>query len=243
MWSFVGTRRQPPLAVACPSITTQARCWPMSLAAVKTKSFCRSKRCWSPLGSHSFIRSLGGVRTTSRTRHAESGQTEHPETRAQASDVTNADQPLRPSSKLLLAIDPDARHRHWLVRQSVRLWTVCLKWSSPHREHYPWIEGAWASRSPAKVSRPLPLRLAKLPKPIQDIRWKAQGRLCRRYRHLSARGKHPHQVGVRDCPRTERVSVGHGPAGSSKALDTEPSWPSTTPCQGFKSPSEEGQPR
>ena len=33
--------------------------------------------------------------------------------------------------------DPDARHRHWLVRQSVRLWTAYLTWSSPHLEHYP----------------------------------------------------------------------------------------------------------
>jgi transposase len=55
------------------------------------------------------------------------------------------------------------------------------------------VEGAWAYRSPAKVRRPLHLRLAKLPQPIQDISWKAQGRLCRRYRQLSARGKNPNQ--------------------------------------------------
>ena len=30
------------------------------------------------------------------------------------------------------------------------------------------IEGAWASRDPAKVSRHLPRRLEKLPKPLQD---------------------------------------------------------------------------
>jgi transposase len=55
------------------------------------------------------------------------------------------------------------------------------------------VEGAWASRSPATVRRHLQLRLAKLPKPIQDVSWKAQGRLCKRYRQLSARGKNPHQ--------------------------------------------------
>jgi transposase len=38
------------------------------------------------------------------------------------------------------------------------------------------IEGAWAYR---------------LPKPIQDIGWKAQVRLCKRFRRLTARGKHP----------------------------------------------------
>jgi transposase len=58
------------------------------------------------------------------------------------------------------------------------------------------IEGAWASRYPAKVSRHLQLRLEKLPKPIQAIRWKAQVRLCKRYRQLSARGKHANRVVV-----------------------------------------------
>ena len=56
------------------------------------------------------------------------------------------------------------------------------------------VEGAWAYRYPAKVSRHLQLRLEKLPKPIQDVSWKAQVRLCKRYRQLSARGKNPNQV-------------------------------------------------
>jgi transposase len=58
------------------------------------------------------------------------------------------------------------------------------------------VEGAWADRYPAKVSRHLQLRLEKPPKAIQDISWKAQGRLCQRYRQLSARGKHANQVVV-----------------------------------------------
>ena len=58
------------------------------------------------------------------------------------------------------------------------------------------VEGARASRDPANVSRHLQLRLEKLPKPIQDTSWKAQVRLCKRYRQLSARGKNPHQVVV-----------------------------------------------
>jgi transposase len=52
------------------------------------------------------------------------------------------------------------------------------------------VEGAWAYRYPAKVSRHLQLRLEKQPKAIQDISWKAQVRLCKRYRKLLARGKH-----------------------------------------------------
>jgi transposase len=58
------------------------------------------------------------------------------------------------------------------------------------------VEGAWAYRYPAKVSRHLQLRLEELPKPIQDAHGKAQVRLCTRYRQLSARGKHANQVVV-----------------------------------------------
>jgi transposase len=58
------------------------------------------------------------------------------------------------------------------------------------------VEGAWAYRYPAKVSRHLQLRLEKQPKAIQDISWKAQVRLCKRYRQLIARGKHANQVVV-----------------------------------------------
>ena len=58
------------------------------------------------------------------------------------------------------------------------------------------IEGAWAYRYPAKVRCHLQLRLEKLPQVIQDISWKAQVRLCKRYRRLIARGKNANQVGV-----------------------------------------------
>ena len=58
------------------------------------------------------------------------------------------------------------------------------------------VEGAWAYRYPAKVSRHLQLRLEQQPKVIQDISWKAQVRLCKRYRRLVARGKHANQVVV-----------------------------------------------
>jgi len=58
------------------------------------------------------------------------------------------------------------------------------------------VEGAWAYRYPAKVSRHLQLRLEHVPKAIQDISWKAQVRLCKRYRRLVARGKQVNQVVV-----------------------------------------------
>lgn len=51
------------------------------------------------------------------------------------------------------------------------------------------IEGAWTYRFPARKSRLLEERQAGLPKAVRDIAWKAQLRLCGRYRTLMARGK------------------------------------------------------
>ena len=53
------------------------------------------------------------------------------------------------------------------------------------------IEAAWSYRFPARISRELLLRQEQLPKSIRDIAWKAQERLCRRYRKLAQAGKLP----------------------------------------------------
>jgi transposase len=51
------------------------------------------------------------------------------------------------------------------------------------------IEGAWTYRMQARVSRKLHDRNERLPQVIRDIAWKAQVRLCARYRRLSMAGK------------------------------------------------------
>src|SRR3984893_2215594 len=51
------------------------------------------------------------------------------------------------------------------------------------------IEAAWTYRFPARVSRELLLRQEEQPKPIREIAWKAQLRLCARYRKLARGGK------------------------------------------------------
>src|SRR4029079_12068523 len=51
------------------------------------------------------------------------------------------------------------------------------------------IEGAWTYRMSARVSRKLHDRLEPLSATIRDIAWKAQVRLCARYRRLVAIGK------------------------------------------------------
>lgn len=56
------------------------------------------------------------------------------------------------------------------------------------------VEGAWAYRYPAKISAHIQKRIGRLPKPARDIGWKAQVRLCKRFRRLTARGKHPNIV-------------------------------------------------
>lgn len=58
------------------------------------------------------------------------------------------------------------------------------------------VESAWAYRHPAKVSAYLQKRIGDLPKELQDLSWKAQVRLCKRYRTLCARGKHVNEVVV-----------------------------------------------
>lgn len=51
------------------------------------------------------------------------------------------------------------------------------------------IEGAWTYRMSARVSRKLHDRLESLPSAVRDIAWKAQVRLCGRYRRMAAAGK------------------------------------------------------
>ena len=51
------------------------------------------------------------------------------------------------------------------------------------------IEAAWSYRFPARISRWQLLQQEALAKPIRDIAWKAQDRLCRRYRTLARSGK------------------------------------------------------
>ncbi len=51
------------------------------------------------------------------------------------------------------------------------------------------IEGAWTYRFPARVSPKIQARLDDLPRTVREIAWKAQVRLCARYRKLLAAGK------------------------------------------------------
>jgi transposase len=53
------------------------------------------------------------------------------------------------------------------------------------------VEAAWSYRYPARVAKEKMEIIVRLPKAIRDIAWKAQLRLCARYRRLSASAKKP----------------------------------------------------
>jgi transposase len=52
------------------------------------------------------------------------------------------------------------------------------------------IEGAWAYQYNARMSRVIQKRQETLPPAVREIAWKAQVRLCKRYRRMVMRGKH-----------------------------------------------------
>ncbi len=57
------------------------------------------------------------------------------------------------------------------------------------------IEAAWSYRFPARIAREQPLYGRNgWPSRVRDIAWKAQERLCRRYRKLARVGKLPTTV-------------------------------------------------
>ena len=63
------------------------------------------------------------------------------------------------------------------------------------------VEGAWAYRMKARIGRHKVDRIEALPKVIRDIGWKAQVRLCTRYRRLT-RARQDRQCRQRRyCPR------------------------------------------
>jgi len=57
------------------------------------------------------------------------------------------------------------------------------------------VEAAWSYRHPPALKAKIRARYEGQPPEVQRIAWKAQERLCRRYRRMVARGK-PHAVAV-----------------------------------------------
>jgi transposase len=58
------------------------------------------------------------------------------------------------------------------------------------------VEAAWSYRHSARLSRPVTERQQGQPRVVRDIAWRAQLRLCGRYRRLAARGVHQNKICV-----------------------------------------------
>lgn len=56
------------------------------------------------------------------------------------------------------------------------------------------VEVAWAYRFPARKSDTIQRRAERTSEDVQAIAWKAQKRLCERYRHLLGNGKNTRQT-------------------------------------------------
>jgi hypothetical protein len=53
------------------------------------------------------------------------------------------------------------------------------------------VEAAWSYRYPPRVSREKQIKMTAAPRVVREIAWKAQMRLCGRFRSLTRKGKRP----------------------------------------------------
>ena len=79
-------------------------------------------------------------------------------------------------------------------------------------------ESAWTYRYPAGVGKKKYFATRHLPEAVRDSAWKAQARLTKRYRALTARGKAQHGRRHRRGPRAGRLHVGDRPDGADGGL-------------------------
>ena len=56
------------------------------------------------------------------------------------------------------------------------------------------VEAAWSYRHPPRVSLKKQIKVAASPQAVREIAWKAQMRLCGRFRSLTRKGKRPNVI-------------------------------------------------
>src|SRR3954447_23322787 len=102
-----------------------------------------------------------------------------------ATQLLNTNQPIRAPRWLMayLGLVPSERST------GEQVWRGSITKAGNPRARRVLIEGAWTYRYPARLSRPLQVRQESLPTVVRAIAWKAQLRLCARYRRLMAAGK------------------------------------------------------
>jgi len=100
---------------------------------------------------------------------------------AEIGDVRRFDKPRQPMA--FLGLVPSARSTGERVRRAG------LTLAANRRARRVPVEGAWTSRSPARVSETFAIPARGTAETIRDLAWKAQIRRCARYRRLLATGK------------------------------------------------------
>ena len=87
------------------------------------------------------------------------------------------------------------------------------------------VEAAWTYRHPARKTALLQRRAERTPEAVQNIAWKAQKRLCARYRLMEGRGK----LKVQACTAVARELAGFIWA-IGQALPQQQPWPRGNSC-------------
>ncbi len=100
---------------------------------------------------------------------------------AEVGDLTRFDSPRQLMSHLGLVAS------EWSSAGTIRRGAITKAGNLQARSAL--IEAAWCYRLPARVSPCLLKRHEGLPKAVRDIAWKAQVRLCGRYRRMRAQGR------------------------------------------------------
>jgi transposase len=72
-----------------------------------------------------------------------------------------------------------------------RIWRGGITKSGNSEARRMLVEAAWSYRYPPRVAKEKAEVIVRLPKTIRDIAWKAQLRLCKRFRTMSSAGKKP----------------------------------------------------
>lgn len=123
------------------------------------------------------VRAPFGVEDLRPAEHAESAVHDH--------------RPLPQSLHRDLRFQPRVKPRlvFFVIARSLRLANAGITKAGNALARRALIEGAWTYRMQPRVSRKLHDRIEALPQVVRDIGWKAQVRLCARYRRLAAAGK------------------------------------------------------
>ena len=120
-WSLVGNTG-PPAGGGRPSSPPQARSWPTSWVAAKTRAWCSAKRSASPADCPAPPPIIGAPPPGPSTPTTPPGQTAAAANRAPASDVTHTYHTRSLQAALRRDIDAEARPRHGRIRPSRGRW-------------------------------------------------------------------------------------------------------------------------